>query len=262
MVASVPGAIIRFGPETQGFEVCLAVKRGTRPLNICASGQGRLYWGEYFDNRTRAEVHIYGSNDGGVSWQVAHTFAPGEIRHVHNIVYDRWRDCLWILTGDNGSECRILRATPDFKTIGTVLQGNQQARAVALVPMEEAVYFSSDTPFESNHVYRFDEAGQPEKVTDLISSSIFGCSVGTSLFFSTMAEPSAVNPQNEVSLYGAINGRGWQSLVTWRKDIWSKKLFQYGNAILPAGENTSQVLALTTIAVAGADSTMTLWRIS
>jgi hypothetical protein len=261
MVAAVPGAIVRLAPGTQCFEISYAVRRGTRPLNLCATPQGRVYWGEYFDNRERDEVHIYGSYDGGLSWQVVHTFPRGAIRHVHNIVYDRWRDCLWILTGDDGSECRILRADPDLKNVETVLQGNQQSRAVALIPREEAVYFSSDTPFESNHVYRLDNAGQLEKVADLMSSSISGGTVGPSLFFSTMAEPSKVNPENMVSLCGVINGESWQNLMFWRKDFWPMRFFQYGNAFFPTGENTSGVLALTTIAVADEDSTTTLWRI-
>ena len=39
------------------------------------------------------------------------------------------------------------------------MQGNQQARAVAAVPTEEALYFSSDTPLESNCIYRLDRHG-------------------------------------------------------------------------------------------------------
>jgi len=261
MIAAVPGAIIQLAPKSERFEISHAIARGTRPLNLCATPQGRVYWGEYFDNRERDEVHIYGSYDGGLSWQIVHTFPRGAIRHVHNIVYDRWRDCLWILTGDNGSECRILRATPDFKNIETVVHGKQQARAVALVPMEDAVYFASDTPLESNHIYRLDNAGRIERAAELMSSSIYGCGLGSSLFFSTMAEPSAVNSQKVVGLYGAIDGESWQNLMFWRKDIWPMRFFQYGNAFFPTGENTSGVLALTTIAVADEDSTTTLWRI-
>ena len=57
------------------------------------------------------------------------------------------------------SECRILRASCDFSNVEIVLSGNQQARAVALVPTPEGLYFSSDTPLESNHVYRLDRRG-------------------------------------------------------------------------------------------------------
>ncbi len=72
---------------------------------------------------------------------------------------DEWANCLWVLTGDNGSECRILRVSCDFKNVDVVLSGHQQARAVALVPTSDGLYFSSDTPLESNHVYRLDREG-------------------------------------------------------------------------------------------------------
>ena len=105
------------------------------------------------------EVHIYASTDHGSTWEVAYTFPRGAVRHVHNIVYDEWANCLWVLTGDNGSECRILRVSCDFKNVDVVLSGNQQARAVALVPTPDGLYFSSDTPLESNHVYRLEREG-------------------------------------------------------------------------------------------------------
>ena len=38
-------------------------------------------------------------------------------------------------------------------------------------------------------------------------------------------------------------------------------LFQYGNAILPNGKNTTNLLAVTTIAVERADLETSIWRI-
>ena len=144
--------------------------------------------------------------------------SPGAIRHVHNIVYDQWQNCLWVLTGDNGPECRILRASCDFSAVDTVLSGNQQARAVALVPTSEGLYFSSDTPFETNHVYFLDRQGKLSERAVLSSSSIYGCSVGDAIFFSTMVEPSAVNLGRSVKVYGSDDGQGWRDLVRWEKD--------------------------------------------
>ena len=109
---------------------------------------------EYFDNRDRSEVFIYVSSDQGATWSVAYTFPAKAIRHVHNIVHDPWQNCLWILTGDYEHECRILRASYDLRTIEPVLAGNQQTRAVALIPTPDALYFSSDTPLEKNFIYR------------------------------------------------------------------------------------------------------------
>ncbi len=159
IIGAVPGSIVTLRPGETEFRQTHAITRGTRPLHITATPGGAVYWGEYFDNAARDEVHIYGSTDAGATWSVAYTFPKGAIRHVHNIVHDPWGNCLWILTGDYGDECRILRASCDFSRVEIVLQGNQQARAVAAVPTEDALYFSSDTPLESNYIYRLDRQG-------------------------------------------------------------------------------------------------------
>jgi len=265
LVGAVPGALVTRTPGSDEFQVTHRIQRGTRPLHVTAIPSGRIYWGEYFDNRERAEVHIYVSIDRGRTWQAAYTFPAGSIRHVHNIVYDRWCDCLWILTGDEGAECKVLRATFDLRSVEVVMSGNQQARAVAAVPTQDGLYFSTDTPLEKNHVYRLDRAGNVERVGDLASSSIYGCRVGCrggeAIFFSTMIEPSTVNASREVHLAGSGDGTNWQVLAGWKKDKLPLRYFQYGNAILPDGENVTGYLAATTIAVAPDDLVTTLWEV-
>jgi hypothetical protein len=262
LVAAVPGAIVTLAPGEAEFRPSHKVLRGTRPLHIAVTPDDHIFWGEYFDNPQRDEVHIYASIDCGTTWSVAYTFPQGAIRHVHNIVYDEWAKCLWILTGDNGKECRILRASCDFKTVDVVLSGDQQARAVACIPAMDGLYFSSDTPLESNRAYRLDRHGKLNELVGLTSSSIYGCRAGEALFFSTMVEPSEVNSARNVYLYGSCEGQRWQRVLQWKKDFWPKGLFQYGNACLPDGHNTSGLLAVTTIAVEHADMETSLWRVS
>lgn len=260
LVAALPGAIITLRPNQTEFRVTHRITRGTRPLHITPVPDGAVYWGEYFDNAARDEVHIYASTDGGENWAIAYTFPKSAIRHVHNIVYDRWADCLWVLTGDYGDECRILRATCDFTRVETVLQGNQQARAVALVPAEDGLYFSSDTPLEKNYVYRFHRQGELSQLAPISSSSIYGCRIANRVFFSTMVEPGDVNPDRHVRVYGSDqHAADWQSLLAWKKDRWPMSLFQYGNAVLPNGTNSTAYLAVTTIAVENDDMTLSLY---
>jgi len=261
MVAAVPAAIVTRPANSDEFRMTHRILRGTRPLHITPTPSGTIYWGEYFDNRNRAEVHIYASADQGNTWHVAHTFPAGSIRHVHNIVYDRWGDCLWILTGDEGSECKILRASCDLRSIETVLSGNQQTRAVAAIPTPDCLYFSTDTPEEKNHIYRLDRTGRADRVGDLNGSSIYGCRAGQSLFFSTMVEPSTVNTDRDVHLVGSRDGAQWYTVARWKKDRLPMKYFQYGNAFLPDGENTTRCLAATTVSVEEDDQTTTLWEI-
>lgn len=259
LVAAVPGAIATLTAGENEFRVTHKLTRGTRPLHITAIPDGRIFWGEYFDNREREEVHVYASSDLGMTWSVAFTFPAGAIRHVHNIVYDRRQDCLWIFTGDYGRECRVIRASLDFQSIEEVLCGNQQARAVAAVVTENGLYFASDTPLERNHIYFLDRSGRASKIADLPSSSIYACKNRDGMFFSTMVEPSAVNLSGSVKLFGSADGREWNELRAWRKDRWPMKLFQYGNAFLPDGENHTEYLAVSTVAVENGLQTE-IWR--
>lgn len=261
LIAAVPGAIITLRPGESEFHRTHSIIRGTRPLHITAVPGGAIYWGEYFANPTREDVYIYASTDAGTTWNVAYTFPKGNIRHVHNIVYDPWESCLWVLTGDYGDECRILRASCDFKSVDTVLQGNQQARAVALVPTEDGLYFSSDTPLESNYIYRLDRQGALSQLAPISSSSIYGCRVGGQVFFSTMVEPSQVNRDQNVRIHGGNLSTGWPPLLSWQKDRWPMGLFQYGNAFLPDGDNTTTFLAATTAAVEADDMVTSLYSV-
>jgi len=261
LVGAVPGAIVTLNPDDTVFRVSHTILRGTRPLHIAATTAGHLYWGEYFDNSRRDEVHIYASTDDGSTWNVAYTFPKGAIRHVHNIVHDPWRNCIWILTGDNGSECRILRGSLDLTSVETVLSGNQQVRAVAAVAAEDGLYFSSDTPLERNFIYRLGGAGILCRLAELNSSSIYGCGVDSAIFFSTMVEPSQVNRDRAVSVYGSLDQITWQRKLEWKKDRWPMRFFQYGNAILPDGNNMTEFLAVTTIAVRPGDMETSIWRV-
>jgi len=272
LIAAAPGAIVTLRPGETEFRPTHTILRGTRPLHLtavpgvgtCLGTGGAIYWGEYFDNAARDEVHIYASTDAGATWNVAYTFPKGAIRHVHNIVHDPWANCLWVLTGDYGDECRILRATCDFSRVEAVLQGRQQARAVAAIPTQEGLYFSSDTPLEPNFIYRLDRQDSLLQVAPISSSSIYGCRVGARVFFSTMVEPSEVNRDRQVRVYGSDNkdAQAWHPLLAWQKDRWPMALFQYGNAVMPDGNNTTPFLALTTVAVESDDMVTSLYSVS
>lgn len=260
-IAAVPGAIVTLAPGQSEFRVTHRILRGTRPLHITVVPSGHVFFGEYFDNAERDEVHIYSSQDQGDTWRIAYTFPKGSIRHIHNTVHDPGGSCMWIFTGDYGDECRILRASYDLKSVEAVIAGSQQARAVAAVAAPEGLYFASDTPLEANYVYRMDRSGAVSALAALDSSSIEGCRVGDTICFTTMVEPSKVNPSRLVSLYAGHDEGSWRRVAKWRKDHWPMRLFQYGNAFLPTGDNQTDLLAVTTIAVEADDQVTTIYKL-
>jgi len=260
LVAVLPKTIGVLRPGEREFRPACRVPRGSRPLAVAAAPTGWAYWGEYFDNPGRDAVHVYGSPDGE-SWQVVFTFPPRTVRHVHSITYDRHAGCLWVLTGDEGPECRVLRASLDWTSVVPVLAGSQQARAVTVVPRDDALYFATDTPFEENHVYRLDRGGSTTRLAPIAASSFWSCRVGRALFVSTAVEPSRINTGRDAVLYGSADGDRWETLVRWRRDAWPLALFQYATIILPAGDNDGNILAATGWAVRGEDHVTHLWRV-
>jgi hypothetical protein len=80
------------------------------------------------------------------------------------------------------------------------------------------------------------------------------------LFFSTMIEPSEVNRSREVEIVGSGDGRGWEVFARWRKDDLPMRYFQYGNAFLPDGENSTPYLAATSAATSTDDMVTSLWE--
>ena len=77
-----------------------------------------------------------------------------------------------------------------------------------------------------------------------------------------MVEPSAANPTRLVSLYAGRERGSWVRIASWRKDSWSMRYFQYGNAFLPTGENSTDCLAVTTIGVRADDLVTTIFKLA
>jgi hypothetical protein len=247
-------------PREKEFKTTFKIKRGTRPLGMAITPDGKIYWGEYFNNPERDEVNIYGSEDGGNTWEVVYTFPKGSIRHVHNIIYDQFDDSLWILTGDEGKEPKILHASNDCRVVDIVLEGNQQARAATLIARPKGVYYATDTPYEQNYIYFLDRNGSREKILPISGPSMWSCEVDSAMFFSTAAEPSKLY-YGFACIYGKLNGNEWQRLIEWPKDNLHPKYFQFGNVVLPRGKDSNNLLAATGVAVRNEEGATTIWKI-
>ena len=81
------------------------------------------------------------------------------------------------------------------------------------------------------------------------------------MFFSTMVEPSQINHDQHVRVYGSRDGDRFSAVLSWEKDRWPMGLMQYGNAFFTDGENGTDVLAVTTVAVRSADMVTHLYRV-
>jgi hypothetical protein len=81
-----------------------------------------------------------------------------------------------------------------------------------------------------------------------------------------MVEPSEVNHDRHVRVFrgrsgGRSNDNDWRPLLAWEKDALPLRFFQYGNALLPDGDNRTEYLAVTTVAVKADDFTLSLYSV-
>jgi hypothetical protein len=141
-------------------------------------------------------------------------------------------------TGDRDDESAIWRTDDRFATINPVVAGSQQARVIGLIFTDNGVYYGSDTELAPNHLYRLDRRTGEVRCLAAVEGSVFhAAKVGSRLLFSTAVEPSKVNRSQTAVLYESGDGENWREVARHRKDLWDAKYFQYGQLVLPSGNN-------------------------
>lgn len=223
---------------------------GSRPLALCVTPHG-LYYGEYRNNSERRPVHVMFSADG-LDWTTAHEFRG--VRHIHGVYYDPYADALWATSGDTDAESAIWCSDDRFASVRRMLGGSQQARAIGLLFTRKHVYFGSDTPDETNHLYRLDRiTGEVRRLMSVEGSVFHASRAGEWLLFSTAVEPSRSNRSKDAVLYGSRDGETWLEIARRPKDAWALRYFQYGQLLLPSGNNLTGRYWYSAFAVNGDD---------
>ncbi len=272
-LATVRKRLLKLDPGADRFREVFRFPRGSRPINICRTPSGKIYFGEYFFNQKRDAVDIYCSDDDGESWRIVHEFSPGQVRHVHGIIHDPYRRGCWVLTGDDDKESRILFTDDDFASLRVIFEGTQQVRSVILIPLSDSLLSATDTPFEQNHIQRLDpDTGRIERLMPVSGSVFYACQAGQYKVISVAVEPSKVNTCKFASLLISKDGRQWRELYRRKKDIWQTPycrclpdhiaelpFFQHGAFVLPQGRCDSPTLYAYGQAVADDDDCMLCW---
>jgi len=224
------------------------------PMTIALGPGDRVLWGEYCSNPERRQVRLYVSQDAGRSFEVGHVFPTGEIRHVHNIVYDETLDQYWVLTGDFGGEAGIGLLSADQADFEWVARGTQEYRAVCVFSFSDSLVYGTDTEKEANAVMRLDKAtGRVQRIVELEGSCIYACRFGGLYALSTTVEPSTVNLSKDAALWFSRDGERWAKVFTAPKDRWHPKYFQYGSLVLPHGASNREVITFSGQALRGLD---------
>lgn len=230
--------IFRAEPGSPFYSSSWRILRGSRPLNLCLTPNGNIYWGEYFLNLRRSKpIHVFCSRDEGRNWEVIHTFKKGSICHVHRIVYDPYDDALLISTGDRDHEVAILKTNKGFDKLTPLVRGNQLYRTTSLFPLPSCILYGTDNPSGENYVMALDRrAGSVDKIQELPGPVLYGCQVGQQTIFATMVEKQ----HHEASLWvGTENG--FSLLTHFKTHKWNRafrELAGYPTVILPEGKSS------------------------
>lgn len=243
---------------------------GVRPLifteikNLYGFKDG-IVFGGYLGNQDKEKVNVYQRLDVD-TWEIVYTFRNNEINHVHNIVADIYRDCLWIFTGDFDNSAAIWKVTDNFKHVECVLSNNQCYRACVVFPMERGLLYATDTPFEANSIKMLLVSNGKYELKTICSidgSCIYGCQVNDKYVFSSVVEPDGRNGSmfklftdysigpgilNQYAhLYIGTPMSGFKEVLKLRKDC-LPFAFQFGTFRFPYGENKSDQLYFQPIA--------------
>lgn len=261
--AIVRGRLLHLAAGTDEFTTAHRIVRGTRPLNLCRSASGRVWFGEYWGNVERDEVHIYGSDDGRC-YEIAHSFPSGSVRHIHGIHADPHRGGMWVLTGDDGPEVGLWWTDDEFTTLEPILRGEQRARAVSVICTPEGLILPTDTPQEPNHVQFFDpDTSRLDTLAPLPGSCFATASSRGMHYLSTAVEKSAVNTDSRAALFASTNGFDWRPVARFERDLAllddRRGYLQYPTLLLAAGDSRLPYLFATAQSIKGRHGRSLRW---
>lgn len=235
-------------------------------LSDKASFTPGIYFGEYFSNPDKKKVSIY-RIDKFAEVKNVYSFPAEQINHIHNIIFDPFRNCAWVLTGDFENSAGIWQATNDFMEMQCVAYGKQNFRSCVAFPVKEGLLYATDSQFEQNYIMMLDLQGQSPRIVSLFQINgpcIYGTNLCGNFIFTTATEPD-VNAHITVrdlmsrkSGPGVVVNSSFVYLLTPSlqifelfdnpKDKWPYYLAQFGNIQVPSGKNLSEYLVTYSVA--------------
>lgn len=189
-----------------------------------AVGPGDMvYFGEY-DNTPRPHaVRIWQGSSDGRNWQPAHTFAPGQVVHVHSVSWDKFRKGYWVCTGDLDHESGLYFSGDDFKSLSKLGGGSQDWRIVSLVIRPDDLLWCSDDDQDGSKVFRYSFSQAQKELVQPIGKPCYHAEqlADGTVVLSTTYEPESVwtqktDPRPSTELY--LSRRGRRYLKVWELD--------------------------------------------
>lgn len=247
---------------------------GIRPLSFAlieslSSFPKGVYFGGYLSNMAKKPVAIYHRIEED-KWEEVFLFPAGEINHVHCIVEDPYRDCIWIFTGDFDKASAIWKAENNFSKVTRLVSNNQIYRGCVSFPIKEGLLYATDTPFADNYICLLNLYNKCVSRLQVIQGScIYGCHWKDRYVFSTTIEGDGRKTSKLEFLFGRKNGLGikdhevhlyignvedgFEDIFQLKKDLMPYYTFQFGAFKFPYGFNSTPHLYFQPIATSRHD---------
>src|SRR5690606_8868361 len=103
----------------------------------------RVYYGEYLNGHYR-DIRVCRVDIETHKVETCWSFPRSETKHIHAIHYDRFRNRLWICTGDRDHESSFYYTDDEFATVHHFAGGDQSWRAIAMLFDETGMEWGMD----------------------------------------------------------------------------------------------------------------------
>jgi hypothetical protein len=240
------------------------IEAGDLPLMppLCiGAGPGAVVFGEYGSAWDRP-VRVFASRDGGATFASVHAFGPGDVLHVHNVVYDASEDHYWVLTGDFDAQPGIGKLSSDLRRFEWLVRGEQRFRAVEVFDAGDRLVYATDSQIDENALVAIDkQTGKSERLRGFEGSCIYACRFGPWYAITTTVEPSKVNASRDATLWVSRDLDAWHCVLRAPKDRWHADYFQFGSLVLPRGASGRDVVVVSAQAVKGWDGRLFTGRV-
>ncbi|MDY0296415.1 MAG: hypothetical protein RB296_03770 [Acidobacteriota bacterium] len=211
---------------------------GSQPLSrgVCRLPDGRILYGEYGANPRRDPVRLMLSSDDGATWSAAWQSMPGEIRHIHMVspVHGAG-DEVFVAAGDYGAEPRLLRLNLKNAACTIVGSGGQEWRMLDLIQAGNGLIWGSDNDRGDNFVYRLAPDESTPRPVQRLPGPVYaaGRDANGRFLLATAVEDRR---RHRACLFMSMNGEQWQLMRCFAKDLLPARLFGYGIASFPRGQ--------------------------
>ena len=229
-VVVAEGKLYLLDVELRTLRHFFIIPRGRRPLRrgLCVVKDNVLI-GEYWGNPERNSVNIYRVNCSSGKIEKYYCFPAKTVRHIHTVEKDPFTNQIWVSTGDNDDECKIVLLNADSGEEMILGEGSQKWRTLSFAFRAEAVYWGTDNHLGKNEIWRFVRCtGAIKKVGNVVGPVYYNTCLNDAIIFGTTMEKGEGEQDGYGRLYAVDHRDNITEVWKLKKDHWSARLFGYG----------------------------------